>query len=224
MEIELQKELLGKHAADQVQEGCLLGIGTGSTVHYFIKALAKRVRQGLSVRCVSSSYDSQDLGESLGIPFIEINEVDHLDITVDGADEITPNNDMIKGGGGALFREKLLAIHSEKVVILVDTTKLVESLGKRVLPVEILPFFASATVKKLQSLGFSGTLRGAPEALFVSDNGNLIYDIGLPSPVEDAALLHTQLIEIPGVLETGLFFDLPVTVLSVDESGELKTR
>lgn len=223
MDREQQKDRVAEHVAKKIPDGCLLGIGSGSTVHCFISHLAKRVQNGLSVRCVSSSLASEELGSSLGIPFISVNEVNSLDLTVDGADEITPQKEMIKGGGGALFREKLLAYHSKEVWIIVDSKKQVSALGAAPLPIEILPFFASGTVKKLRDLGFSGKFRGEENALFITDNGNLIFDITLDSVIDDPTLLHTQLIEIPGVLETGLFFELPCSLYSCSESGEISS-
>ncbi|MCP5506281.1 MAG: ribose 5-phosphate isomerase A [Chlamydiales bacterium] len=200
------KKAAGYQAAELIESGMLVGLGTGSTVFYFIERLIERVKEGLSIQAVSSSIASENQAKKGGIPFAEIDTITSVDITIDGADEITPEKEMIKGGGGALLREKILANISREMVVIVDESKVVEKLGKRPLPVEILPFARDAIIEKIKKLGFHGTLRGHnKDGLFITDNGNLIYDIHFESFRDDPEKDHEKLLRIPGVLETGLF-------------------
>lgn len=200
------KKAAGYQAAELIESGMLVGLGTGSTVFYFIERLIERMNGGLSIHTVSSSIASENQAKKGGIPFAEIDTITSVDITIDGADEITPDKEMIKGGGGALLREKILANISREMVVIVDESKVVEKLGKHPLPVEILPFARDAIIKKIKKLGFQGTLReDDKDSLFITDNGNLIYDIHFESLRDDLEKDDEKLLRIPGVLETGLF-------------------
>lgn len=203
---EKMKKHVGYKAAELIENGMLVGLGTGSTVFYFIERLIQRVKEGLSIRVVSSSIASENQAKKGGIPLADVNTITTLDLTVDGADEITAEKEMIKGGGGALLREKILANISREMVVIIDEGKVVKKLGKHPLPVEILPFAQEAIIDKIKKLGFHGTLRGYnKDGLFITDNGNLIYDIHFESLRDDPEKDHEKLLRVPGVLETGFF-------------------
>lgn len=219
MSIETAKKNAAEKAVDFVQNGMIVGLGTGTTATYFIESLIKRCKQGLRIQAVASSDRSLRQAKAGGISIIDINTITTVDLTVDGADEIDPQKWMIKGGGGALLREKIVAYMSREMVVIVDETKLVDRLGKCKLPIEIIPFGRMATIHKLQQSGYQGSLRYTAEnTLFITDNGNYIYDIQLDkaktSPIED----HQKLLQIPGIVETGFFFNIagPVIVGFLD--------
>ena len=224
MNVDQMKQVAAERAADWIEEGMLVGLGTGSTVFYFIRRLIQRVKEeSLNIQVVSSSLVSRDQAIAGGIPFADMNAVTSINITVDGADEIDLQKRMIKGGGGALLREKILANTSREMVVIVDENKMVEKLGKHPLPLEILPFGRSATIEKIKKLGFNGQWRSQNDgALYTTDNGNLIYDIHFESLREDPVKDHERLIRIPGVLETGFFFNLAGRVLVGKSDGTVE--
>ncbi len=208
------KKTIGYAAANFVENGMLVGLGTGSTVFYFITRLIERVQDGLDIQVVSSSIRSEAQAKDGGILVADINAITSIDLTVDGADEITSEKIMTKGGGGALLREKILANTSYEMVVIVDESKVVEKLGKHPLPVEILPFATEAIIDKIRKLGYQGSLRERnKDSLYVTDNGNYIYDICFESLRDDPKKDHEKLSQIPGVLETGFFFNLAGRVL-----------
>jgi len=214
MSIDTAKKAVGDKAATFIQNDMLVGLGTGSTVFYFIESLIKRCKQGLKIQAVASSARSLEQAKAGGIPLIDINKITAIDLTVDGADEIDPEKRMIKGGGGALLREKIVATMSREMLVIVDETKLVNRLGKQKLPVEIIPFGHAATIHKLNQSGYRGHLRNtSSNTLYITDNGNYIYDIQLDPakarPLED----HEKMKQIPGVVETGFFFHLAGRVI-----------
>lgn len=214
MNKEKMKKKAGEQAAEWIEDGMVVGLGTGSTVFYFIERLIQRCQEGLKIEAVSSSNRSFEQAQKGGIPMGNIDTVTHIDLTVDGADEIDPQKRMIKGGGGALLREKILANTSREMVVIVDESKVVEQLGKRDLPIEILPFASSAIIEKVKLLGFKGTLREGPgDRPYLTDNGNYIYDIHFQELRDEPEKDHERLIHIPGVLETGFFFNLAGRVL-----------
>jgi ribose 5-phosphate isomerase A len=198
----------------------IVGLGTGSTAAYFIENLIKRYRQGLSIQAVPSSRHSAELAKKGGIPVLDINSISHIDITVDGADEIDPKKRMIKGGGGALIREKILASSSGEMVVIVDDTKLVDQLGKAKLPVEIIFYGSPATRQKLEQLGFKGKWRlNEDKTLFITENGNLIFDIALEQPLTAPEKEHTKIRQVPGVIDTGFFFEIAGRVIIGHQNG-----
>lgn len=215
MSIEDAKKAAGHTAAALIQNNMTVGLGTGSTANYFIKALALRAKQGLFLKAVvPSSRQSHELAKSLGLPVEDINDVSHIDITVDGADEIDPRKRMIKGGGGAHVREKILAFNSDELIVVIDETKRVPSVGVGKLPVEILLFGSPATRHKLEKLGYQGRWRMNEEgSLFITDNGNLIYDILFDRPPPQPEQDHEAIIHIPGVVDTGFFFNMAGRVI-----------
>jgi ribose 5-phosphate isomerase A len=194
------------HAAlKEVVNGMKVGLGTGDTAGRFIRALGERVRDGLSIVGVATSQSSADLARSLGIPVLAPDEVAALDLTVDGADEIDPQLRLIKGGGGAHTREKLVAHASRKLVIVADWQKKVQRLGERMrLPVEILPFSPRWTMAQLQQLGLLPELRLRDGAPVLTDNGGLIVDCALQQE-SDLGALAEAIKGLPGVVEHGLF-------------------
>lgn len=224
--VNLAKKAAGYAAADLVLNGMLVGLGTGSTAAHFIKRLGERCRQGLKIQVVASSEKSLQLAMQEQIAIADINAVTFLDFSVDGADEIDTQNRMIKGGGGALLREKIIAAMSKEMVIIVDEHKLVEKLGTFPLAVEISPFAFKATCNQMQSLGYSGKLRTEQDlsGFFITDNGNYIYDIYFDTPVDNPESIDQKLKNIPGVMETGFFFGLTKKVMIGYLDGKVKVR
>lgn len=214
------KKAAGYAAADLIENGMVVGLGTGSTAAFFIEALIKRCQQGLSIHAVATSQHSFAKAQAAGIPLISPNEIDRIDLTVDGADEIDPKKNMIKGGGGALLNEKLIALASKEMVVIVDESKLAAQLGSVPLPVEIVPFAYKTTIERLQKEGYVGTLRQQHSGgHFVTDNGHYIFDIKLRRAVENVEEEHRKIKMITGVVETGLFFHIAGKVLIGYENG-----
>ncbi len=200
--IEACKRAAAEKAATLVKDGTTVGLGTGSTAAYFIEALSKTRKK---IQTVASSNASYLLAQERGLSLIDLNSLKSIDLYVDGADEIDPQKQMIKGAGGALLREKILAHMSREMIVIVDETKLVQKLGSRPLPVEIIPFGLFATLHHLHQLSYRGEMRKAPDgSYYMTENSNYIYDIKLPasSVVQQD---HDRIISVPGVIETGFF-------------------
>jgi ribose 5-phosphate isomerase A len=222
---QIAKKSAGFAAADFVQERMVVGLGTGSTAHFFIEKLIERCHQGLKILAVATSYRSENLARQGGIPIIDINILSSIDLTVDGADEIDKDKCMIKGGGGALLREKIIASMSKEMVVVVDQRKLVDRLGRFPLPVEIVPFAYTATIHRIEKLGHSGKLRvNSSGEIYVTDNGNYIYDIHFKDLIKNPQELHHQLREIVGVVESGLFIHLAGRVVIGYNDGRVEIR
>lgn len=210
----LAKKAAGQAAAELIQDGMLVGLGTGSTAAFFIEALSKRCREGLKISALATSQQSTLQAQHLGIPLEDPNTITSLDITVDGADEIDHHKNMIKGGGGALLREKLLARSSQEMIVIVDETKLVDHLGTHPLPVEIARFVYQSTLERLKAEGYHGVLRlTREEEPYLTDNDNYIFDIQYSKPILDPTKEQERLKSITGVIETGLFFHIAGRVL-----------
>lgn len=208
-----QLKAIAERALDFISEGNVVGLGTGRAATAFIHALGERIRQGLHVRGVPTSEVSEKLAQELGIPVTSLDEVPQLDVDVDGADEIDPHLSAIKGYGGALLREKIVARASKKVVLLVGDEKLVNRLGERgKLPLEVVPFGLAATVRHLEQLGLKPVERMKDGKPYLSDNGNPILDCGV-GPIDDPAGLDRAIRDIPGIVETGLFVGIVDAVL-----------
>ena len=207
-----------ERALEFVADGAVLGLGTGRAATAFVRALGRRVAEGLRVRGVPTSEATRKLAESLGIPLVGLDAVEALDLAVDGADEVDPHKDLIKGYGGALLREKVVAAAARRLVILVGTEKLVPVLGSRGrLPLEVLPFATAFARRRLERLGHAAELRSDAGAPYITDNGNHVLDCAV-SAIEDPAGLDAELRGIPGVLATGLFLGMAEHV--VVEHGE----
>ncbi|KAA0788523.1 ribose-5-phosphate isomerase A [Bacillus wiedmannii] len=213
------KQLAGEYAANFVKDGMKVGLGTGSTVYWTIQKLGERVKEGLSFQAVPTSKETELLAKQLNISLISLNDVQSLDLTIDGADEIDANLQLIKGGGGALLREKIVATSSKELIIIADESKLVTHLGTFPLPVEIIPFSWKQTERKIQSLGCQTTLRLKNNETFFTDNNNMIIDCIFPHNITNPANLHTQLKMITGVVETGLFVNMTSKAIIGTKNG-----
>ena len=220
------KRAAGRRAAELVEGGTELGLGTGSTVRFFLERLAERIRdEGLSVRGVPTSVDTEEKALALGIPLAGLDEVESLDLTVDGADEIDGRFDMIKGGGGALLREKVVASITRREVIVVGPDKVVERLGTTFrLPVEVAPFAQPVVARRLRELGCEPEQRGGPDGDYRTDNGNAVLDCRFPAGIGDAAALERSVLGIPGVVECGLFVGLAHTLVIGHPDGRTELR
>ena len=209
-----QKKSAAIAALSEVKDNMKLGLGTGSTAEHFIHALGEKVANGLNVICVPTSQRTADLATTLNINLTTLDETPELDLTVDGADEIDEHLQLIKGGGGALLREKIVASSSKSMVVIADASKQVNILGKFPLPIEVVSFGLNATKlaigKLFQAFGLSGELvvrLNSNNSLFTTDGGNNIIDCNLDS-ISDVADLEIKLNQIPGVVENGLFVGL----------------
>jgi ribose 5-phosphate isomerase A len=216
-------ERVAARALEWVHDGSVIGLGTGRAATAFVRALGRRVAGGLTVTGVSTSDSTATLARSLRIKLATLDEVDAIDTTFDGADEVDPRLDLIKGYGGALVREKIVAASSTRRVMLVGAEKLVPRLGARgKLPVEIVPFGAALCRKRLAALGCRPTLRTAAERTFVTDNGNWILDCAI-EPIDDPASLERRILDIPGVVGTGLFLGMADVVL-IQRGADVEVR
>ncbi|TME20938.1 MAG: ribose-5-phosphate isomerase RpiA [Chloroflexi bacterium] len=212
------KQVAAHKALELVQEGMLIGLGSGSTARHFTEGLGRLVAEGLKVRGVPTSRATAELAAERGIPIVT-ELVGQIDLTVDGADEVDPSLNLIKGRGGALSREKLVAAASKRFVIVVDESKLVKQLGNGVLPVEVLPFLWRSTAERLTALGVSLVLRGGEEVPFVTDNGNLILDVSVEGGIKNPTDLGVELKKVTGVVEHGLFVGMTDTVIVAGPDG-----
>ncbi|MGH7368092.1 MAG: ribose-5-phosphate isomerase RpiA [Candidatus Rokuibacteriota bacterium] len=215
-----QLERLAARALDHVRNGALLGLGSGRAASAFVRALGARVAQGLRVRGVPTSEATARLAREVGVPLAGLEE-GILDLAVDGADEVDPRLDLIKGYGGALVRERIVAAASRRLIILVGSEKLVPVLGSRGrLPVEVVPFAWPLVTRELADLGCRPTLRTVEGAPFVTENGNRIIDCAV-RPIEAPAEFARDLRAVPGVVDSGLFLGITELVL-VAESGGIR--
>lgn len=216
--IEAFKKAAAEKALELVQDGMLLGLGTGSTSRYFVEGVGRLVEGGMKLRGVPTSRDSAELAASLGIPLVT-EMVGQIDLAVDGADEVDPALNLIKGRGGALFREKLVAAAAKRFVVVVDESKLVKELGVGVLPVEVLPFLWRTTAERVTALGVSLVVRGGEATPYITDNGNLILDVTVPDGIQDPVELGNDLKKVTGVVEHGLFVGMTDTVIVANSDG-----
>lgn len=208
------KKAAAKKAVEWVEDEMIVGLGSGSTAAFFIEELTQiQKEKKMRLKTVSSSKKSEELARKGGLIVVDIDSVSSIDITFDGADEIDLEKRMIKGAGGAHVREKILASSSREMVVLIDETKRVTSLGKKALPLEILPYGALSTQKRIEALGFLGNWRLDGASPFLTDNGNLLLDIELPFPLKDPEGMEACLLRIPGVVDTGFFFHLAGRVI-----------
>ena len=216
-------EALASRALSHVRDGALVGLGSGRTASAFVRALGARVHRGLHVRGVPTSEATARLAREVGVPLAGLDE-GVLDLTVDGADEVDPRLDLIKGYGGALVRERIVAAASRRLVIVAGAEKLVPTLGTRGrLPVEVTPFACPLATRELAALGCRPALRTVDGRPFVTDNGNWIIDCGV-RPIEAPADFARDLRAIPGVVDTGLFVGMADLVLVADSAGIREMR
>lgn len=217
------KQLAGEAAADLITDGMRVGLGTGSTAYFAINKIGQRIKdEGLKVTCIATSVQSETLAKSLSIPLADFGTLSELDITIDGADEADHQLQLIKGGGGALLREKIIAYMTLHYVIIADDSKYVETLGKFPLPVEVTTFGWQRTFDHLKALGCTPALRQKQGVPFVTDNGNYILDCAF-NQIHEPKGLETELNLIPGVVECGLFVDRAQTLIVGSSDGTLKT-
>ncbi|MDY6940427.1 MAG: ribose-5-phosphate isomerase RpiA [Cyanobacteriota bacterium] len=215
--VKLMKQQVGKAAADRVKSGSIVGLGTGSTTAYAIEFLGKRLQSGelSDIKGIPTSFQASVLAKEYGIPLTTLDEVDGIDIAIDGADEVDPDKNLIKGGGAAHTREKIVDALAEQFVVVVDESKLVDRLGSTfLLPVEVLPMAMTPVMRAIEKLGGKPTLRmGVKKAgPVVTDEGNLVVDVKFDR-IENPAELEKTLNNIPGVLENGLFVGVADIVL-----------
>jgi len=212
------KRAAAEKALELVRDGMLLGLGSGTTVRYFTEGVGRLVASGMRVRGVPTSRATAELATVNGIPMVT-EFIGAIDLTVDGADEVDTGLDLIKGRGGALFREKIVAAASKRLVVVVDESKMVQRLGVGVLPVEVLPFLWRTTAERLIGLGASLVVRGGEEAPYVTDNGNLILDLTFENGIADPAELATSIKVVTGVVEHGLFVGMTDTCIVAGPKG-----
>lgn len=215
---------LGHKAALQVQDGMLVGLGTGSTAEAMVNALGARVAEGLSVTGVATSHYTANQATALGIPLRELADIDRLDLCIDGADEIDPGLNLVKGRGGALLFEKLVARRANRYLIIATDEKLVKRLGTRMaLPVEVVPVGWTHTAESIAELDLRPTLRTTDDGTpYVTDGGHYIVDCDWPHEYEvDPGSLADALKALTGVVDHGLFINMADTALTIDETGEI---
>lgn len=219
-----EKQRSAEGACEYVKDGMIVGLGTGSTAEFAVKKIGELVRNGLSIRGIPTSDSTKILAESEGIPLIDFSETMFIDLTIDGADEIDANLNMIKGGGAALLREKIVASASREEIIIVSVSKLVQQLGAFPLPVEVIPFGWQVVFNQLESLQGNPELRLKQGQPSVTDQGNFIVDCHFRK-IENPEQLEQHLNMIPGVVENGLFINLCTRMIMADgENIIIKTR
>ena len=207
------------YALQEIREGMIVGLGTGSTASHFIRELGGRVNGGLRVRGIPTSEESRKLAIEVGVPLTTLADHPVIDVTVDGADEVSPTLDLIKGLGGALVREKVVAHASKRVIIVVDEGKLVEQLGSRApIPVEVIPFAVDVVTARLRSLGGEVTVRQKNGQVFVSDNANTILDWA-HGVIDHPEILEKQIKALTGVVDSGIFARVAATVIVAGGGG-----
>ncbi len=202
----------------------IVGMGTGSTAYYFVEKLGQLVQEGLQIKGVPTSTRTESQAHSLGIPIIPLSDVHQIDIVVDGADEVDPQFQLIKGGGGALYREKMVASLSREMIVVADSSKQVDTLGEFPLPVEVVPFGSEITMRRLRAMGLNPEFRTTEEdnqELYKTDNGNYILDCKVQK-INRPAELHQRLKGLVGVVETGLFVDMATRVIYAHPNGHVE--
>jgi len=224
LDVNAMKKLVAEEAVNRyVKDGMTIGLGTGSTAKFMIERIGELVKQGYDLTCTATSVQSEELAKSLGVKVVDIDEVKEIDITIDGADEVDPQMQLIKGLGGALLREKIVAAATVKEIIIADESKIVEKLGtKAPLPVEVLRFGHEHTKFALERLGCKAELRMKDGEPFVTDGGNYIYDCRFEEIAVPFAL-EMKIDVIPGVVENGLFLNTAYDVLIAKPDGTVES-
>ncbi|MET3879446.1 ribose-5-phosphate isomerase RpiA [Chitinophaga sp. OAE865] len=221
MQTDIGKKAAGEKAAEYIKPGMTVGLGTGSTAYYTILRIGELVRAGLEIKAVATSAQSEQLAIEQQIPLVDFDKIEQIDIDIDGADEADAQLQLIKGGGGALLREKIIAAASKEMLVVIDDKKLVKHLGKFPLPVEVTTFGWELTFKLLAAQGAHPVLRLKDNNRFVTDNGNYILDCHYEK-IHNAAALHTQLNNIPGVVENGLFLHYATRLIIGNADGSIR--
>jgi ribose 5-phosphate isomerase A len=212
-----EKKEVGEKAVEYVKDGMVVGLGTGSTVFYTITALGQLVQQGLSIKGVPTSEQTKKLAIELGIPLVSFDEIEQIDVVIDGADEVDPELNLIKGGGGALLREKIIAASAKTFIVVADSVKNVDILGTFPLPIEVVPFGYEMTVKHIRELGGSPKLRQKDGTPYLTDNGNYIIDSSFQEITYPRELEKTLNL-IPGVVDNGLFVGMADIFITIKDN------
>jgi len=215
------KKIAAGKAIEYIKSGMTVGLGTGSTAYWAIQGIGEMVKKGLQVKAIATSIQSENLARELAIPIVSFGEIDHLDVTIDGADEVDQQLNLIKGGGGALLREKIVAAATTFYIIIVDESKLVRHLGQFPLPVEVTPFGWEITERRLRELGCTSTMRMKDNRPFLTDNQHYILDCSFGT-ISDPARLHERVSAITGVMEDGFFINMASIVIAGAPGGETK--
>lgn len=219
-----EKEAAARASLRFVRDGDIVGLGTGSTAAYAVRFLGEQVRAGLKIRGIPTSVHTQELAARLGIPLTTLDEIQQIDVTIDGADEVDPGLRLIKGGGGALLREKIVASASRKFVIIADSTKQVAMLGKFPVPVEVIKFAEALVAKKIAALGAAVKVRvDSSGKKFITDEGNHILDCNF-GQIPDPPAVARKLEEMPGVVEHGLFIGMASIALIAKDGQVLELQ
>jgi ribose 5-phosphate isomerase A len=219
------KQVAGERAVEYVKDGMIVGLGTGRTVYFTIKRLGMMVAEGLDIIGIPTSIQTEKIASESGIELSNLEEHPEIDVTIDGADEVDPNLDLIKGMGGALFREKIVASASKMEVIVVDPSKMVDILGtKSPLPVEVSPYGWKTCLERLKKFHCEAKLRMKQDAVYRSDNYNYIIDCTFER-IEDPRTLESEINNIPGVLENGLFLGITdIAIMGTEDGGKLFSK
>ena len=213
------KKLAAEKAVEYIEDGMIVGLGTGSTVEHTLKKLGEMVKEGLKIQGIPTSLRTKKSATNHGIPLTDLDEHMEIDVTIDGADEVDSNLYLIKGGGGALTREKIIAYHSKKVIIIIDETKVTKRLGVDfALPVEVIKYGWNATMKTLEDMGCTPELRTITGEPYITDNQNYIIDCDF-GKIDEPEVLEKDINLIPGVVENGLFIDLVSEVIVGSKQG-----
>ena len=218
-----KKKIAGEKAAEYVKDGMTLGLGTGSTAFHAVNAVGELVKKGMKLQAVPTSKATEAQARELGIPLLTIDEVEHIDLAIDGVDEIDPAFNAIKGGGGALYREKVVATMADEGIWIMDDSKLVEKIGAFHLPVEIAQYGSKQAIAKMEAYGWNPVLRVRDGKTFVTDNGNFIADLHLGAgfDIED---VYNKLSGMLGVLEHGLFLNMCKRIIVGTDEGAVVTE
>jgi ribose 5-phosphate isomerase A len=209
-----EKKEVGEKAVEYVKDGMVVGLGTGSTVYYFISKLGQLVQQGLSIKGIPTSKQTEKLAIELNIPLVSFREIEEIDVAVDGADEVDQDLNLIKGGGGALLREKIIAKAAKTFIVVADSHKNVDTLGTFPLPIEVVPFGFEMTMKYIRELGGNPTLRQRRGSPYVTDNGNYIIDSNFHE-ISQPDILEKNLNLLPSVVDNGLFVGMADAVITI---------
>jgi ribose 5-phosphate isomerase A len=216
---EAEKSVAARKSLEYVQDGMIVGLGTGTTVKYVLEFLGERVAQGLKIRGIPTSKASAAIATSLKIPLTSLDEVECIDVTIDGADEVGPGLSLIKGGGGALLHEKIVASSSKRMVVVADEHKRVDQLGRFPLPVEVIPFAEAPVRRQLEKLGAKPKLRtGQDGSPYITDEGNVIFDCHY-GRISDPHAVGQAIKSLTGVVEHGLFLGLASVAIIAGDSG-----
>lgn len=216
--IEYKKKIVGEKASEYVKDGMIIGLGTGSTAFYAVNAIGEAVKNGLKIHAIPTSVETEKQARALNIPILPIDEVDFIDLAIDGVDEIDSNFNAIKGGGGALYREKVVASLAKEVIWIMDDSKVVDQIGAFRLPVEIARYGSKQTIAKMEKYGWQPVLRKCNGNTYITDNGNYIADLNLGAGF-DVLSIETKIDSMIGVLEHGLFLNMCNRIIIGTDNG-----